>query len=205
MVYEEVVAIDPDKQTVELDGGDLLPYDRLILSPGVDLLLDEIPGLKQPAARERVLHAWKAGAQTMALRRQLEAMPDGGVFAITIPKAPYRCPPGPYERACQVAWYFKTEKPKSKVLILDANDKVQSKEALFTKVWNEWYPGIIEYRPNSTLVDVDAATLTAKLEFEDVKAQVLERDSAAASREDRGGHGPDHGQQQMGRCGLSHL
>ena len=173
VVYEEVVAIDPEKQTVELDGGDLLTYDRLILSPGVDLLLDEIPGLKQPAARERVLHAWRAGAQTMALRRQLEAMRDGGVYALTIPKAPFRCPPGPYERACQVAWYFKTEKPKSKVLILDANDKVQSKEALFTKVWNEWYPGIIEYRPNSTLVDVDAATLTAKLEFEDVKAQVL--------------------------------
>jgi NADH dehydrogenase FAD-containing subunit len=87
--------------------------------------------------------------------------------------APYRCPPGPYERACQVAWYFKTQKPKSKVLILDANDKVQSKEALFTKVWREWYAGIIEYRPNSTLLDVDAKTLTAKLEFEEVKADVL--------------------------------
>jgi sulfide dehydrogenase [flavocytochrome c] flavoprotein subunit len=173
VVYDEVVAIHPEKQQVELDSGDLLPYDRLILAPGVDLLLDEIPGLKQPAARERVLHAWRAGPQTMALRRQLEAMEDGGVYAITIPKAPYRCPPGPYERACQVAWYFKTQKPKSKVLILDANDKVQSKEALFTKVWNEWYAGIVEYRPNSTLVDVDAATLTAKLEFEDVKTQVL--------------------------------
>ncbi len=173
VVYEEVVAIDPEKQTVELDSGDLLPYDRLILAPGVDLLLDEIPGLKQPAARERVLHAWKAGPQTMALRRQLEAMQDGGVYAITIPKAPYRCPPGPYERACQVAWYFKTQKPKSKVLILDANDKVQSKEALFTKVWKEWYGDIVEYRPNSTLMDVDAAMLTAKLEFEDVRAQVL--------------------------------
>ncbi len=173
VVYEEVVAIDPEKQTVELHSGDLLPYDRLILAPGVDLLLDEIPGLKQPAARERVLHAWKAGPQTMALRRQLEAMQDGGVYAITIPKAPYRCPPGPYERACQVAWYFKTQKPKSKVLILDANDKVQSKEALFTKVWKEWYGDIVEYRPNSTLMDVDAAMLTAKLEFEDVRAQVL--------------------------------
>ena len=100
-------------------------------------------------------------------------MPDGGVYAITIPKVPYRCPPGPYERACQVAWYFKSQKPKSKVLILDANDKVQSKEALFTKVWKDWYAGIVEYRPNSTLVDVDANTLTAKLEFEDVKADVL--------------------------------
>jgi NADPH-dependent 2,4-dienoyl-CoA reductase/sulfur reductase-like enzyme len=100
-------------------------------------------------------------------------MPDGGVYALTIPKAPYRCPPGPYERACQVAWYFKTQKPKSKVLILDANDKVQSKEALFTKVWKDWYAGIIEYRPNSALVDVDAKTLTARLEFEEVRADVL--------------------------------
>jgi sulfide dehydrogenase [flavocytochrome c] flavoprotein subunit len=173
VVYDEVVGIDPDKREVTLAGGDVLPYDRLIVSPGVDLLFDEIPGLRDPATRERVLHAWRAGPQTMALRRQLEAMPDGGVYALTIPKAPYRCPPGPYERACQVAWYFKTQKPKSKVLILDANDKVQSKEALFTKVWKEWYAGIIEYRPNSALVDVDAKTLTAKLEFEEVKADVL--------------------------------
>src|SRR6185312_13424879 len=120
MVYDEVVAIDPEKQRVELDGDDPLPYDRLIVSPGVDLLLDEIPGLRDAAARQRVLHAWKAGPQTIALKRQLEDMPDGGVYAITIPKIPYRCPPGPYERACQVAWYFKQYKPKSKVLILDA-------------------------------------------------------------------------------------
>jgi NADPH-dependent 2,4-dienoyl-CoA reductase/sulfur reductase-like enzyme len=173
MVYDEVVAIDPEKQRVELDGDGPLPYDRLIVSPGVDLLLDEIPGLRDAAARQRVLHAWKAGPQTIALKRQLEDMPDGGVYAITIPKIPYRCPPGPYERACQVAWYFKQYKPKSKVLILDANDKVQSKEALFTQVWSDWYAGIVEYRPNSTLLDVDAKTLTAKLEFEDVKADVL--------------------------------
>jgi NADPH-dependent 2,4-dienoyl-CoA reductase/sulfur reductase-like enzyme len=173
VVYDEAVAIDPDKRELSLAGGDVLPYDRLIVSPGVDLLFDEIPGLRDPGARERVLHAWRAGQQTMALRRQLEAMPDGGVYALTIPKSPYRCPPGPYERACQVAWYFKTQKPKSKVLILDANEKVQSKEPLFTKVWKEWYAGIVEYRPNSTLIDVDAKTLTAKLEFEEVKADVL--------------------------------
>ena len=173
MVYDDVVAIDHERQRVELDGDDPLPYDRLIVAPGVDLLLDEIPGLKDTVARERILHAWKAGPQTIALRRQLEDMPDGGVYAITIPKAPYRCPPGPYERACQVAWYFKQHKTKSKVLILDANDKVQSKEALFTRVWNDWYAGIVEYRPNSTLLDVDAKTLTAKLEFEDVRADVL--------------------------------
>jgi len=173
VVYDDAVAIDSDKRELTLDSGDALPYDRLIVSPGVDVLSDEIPGLRDLAARERVLHAWRAGPQTMALKRQLESMPDGGVYALTIPKSPYRCPPGPYERACQVAWYFKTQKPKSKVLILDANDKVQSKEALFTKVWKEWYEGIIEYRPNSTLLDVDAKTLTAKLEFEEVKADVL--------------------------------
>ena len=173
VVYDDAVAIDSDKRELTLDSGDALPYDRLIVSPGVDVLSDEIPGLRDLAARERVLHAWRAGPQTMALKRQLESMPDGGVYALTIPKSPYRCPPGPYERACQVAWYFKTHKPKSKVLILDANDKVQSKEALFTKVWKEWYEGIIEYRPNSTLLDVDAKTLTAKLEFEELKADVL--------------------------------
>lgn len=173
LVHDEAVAIDPEKQQVALASGDLLPYDRLIVSPGVDLLYDEIPGLRDPESRERVLHAWKAGLQTVALRRQLESMRDGGVYALSIPKAPYRCPPGPYERASQVAWYFKTQKPKAKVLILDANEKVQSKEALFTKVWKEWYPDIVEYRPNSKLVDVEGKTLTAKLEFEDVKADVL--------------------------------
>jgi len=173
VIYDEAAGIDPDKRELALASGDVLPYDRLILSPGLDLLFDDIPGLREPQARERVLHAWRAGPQTMVLRRQLESMPDGGVYALTIPKAPFRCPPGPYERACQVAWYFKAQKPKSKVLILDANDKVQSKEALFTKVWSEWYASIVEYRPNSTLVDVDARTLTAKLEFEEVKADVL--------------------------------
>jgi NADPH-dependent 2,4-dienoyl-CoA reductase/sulfur reductase-like enzyme len=100
-------------------------------------------------------------------------MKDGGVFAIHIPKAPYRCPPGPYERACQVAWYFKEKKPKSKVIILDGNEDVVSKKGLFTKAWNENYKGIVEYRNNQTLLDVDAKTLTAKLEFGDVKADVL--------------------------------
>jgi NADH dehydrogenase FAD-containing subunit len=173
LIHDDAMAIDADQQRVRLAGGGTLAYDRLIVSPGVDLQYAEIPGLRSEEARAKVLHAWKAGPQTVALRRQLEAMPDGGVYAISVPKAPYRCPPGPYERACQVAWYFKTSKPKSKVLILDANDKVQSKEALFTKVWQEMYPGIVEYRPNSQLVDVDAATMTAKLEFEDVKADVL--------------------------------
>lgn len=173
LVRGEAAAIDASGQQVRLADGTAVPYDRLIVSPGVDLLYDDIPGLREPAARERVLHAWKAGPQTLALRKQLQAMRDGGVYAITIPRSPYRCPPGPYERACQVAFYLKNHKPRSKVLILDANDDVQSKKALFTKVWAERYPGIVEYRPNSQLLDVDVGSLTAKLDFEDVKADVL--------------------------------
>jgi sulfide dehydrogenase [flavocytochrome c] flavoprotein subunit len=169
--HDEAVAIDTEKQEVKLASGSTLKYDRLIVAPGVDLLPGEVPGL--PAQSDRILHAWKAGPQTVALRKQLQSMPDGGVYALTIPKAPYRCPPGPYERACQVAWYFKNHKPASKVLILDANEDVVSKKGLFTKAWAERYPGIVEYRPNSELMEVDAATLTAKLSFEDVKADVL--------------------------------
>ncbi len=174
VVRDMVAAIDADKRTVTLAGGAQLPYDRLILSPGVDFMLDGLPGLRQPGAQDKVLHAWKAGPQTAALRRQLEAMPDGGVFAITIPLAPYRCPPGPYERACQVASYFKKAKPRSKVLILDENDDVTSKGALFKKAWVDRYAGMIEYRPKHKVVDVDVATNTLKFEFnDDLKAAVL--------------------------------
>ncbi len=174
LIRDDAVAIDPIARTVRLaSGGATLAYDRLILSPGVDFMWDQIPSLKNPDAQSKVLHAWKAGPQTVALRRQLEAMPDGGLFAICVPLAPFRCPPAPYERACQVALYFQKAKPKSKVLILDANEEVQSKKALFTAAWNERYKGYVEYRPNSVLVDVDVSTLTAKLDFESVKADVL--------------------------------
>jgi len=173
LIRDEATAIDPVAQEVRLGRGGALKYDRLIVAPGVDILYDEVPGLDSPQAQARVLHAWKAGPQTVALRKQLEAMANGGVYAMTIPKAPYRCPPGPYERACQVAWYFKSSKPRSKVLVLDANEDVVSKKGLFMKAWSERYAGIVEYRPNSELTAVDAATLTAKLTFEDVKADVL--------------------------------
>jgi sulfide dehydrogenase [flavocytochrome c] flavoprotein chain len=173
LVLGEAAAIDAAARTVRLADGATLNYDRLVIAPGVDLVYDSIPGLKSAEAQKRVLHAWKAGEQTVALRKQLEAMRDGGVFAIHVPRAPYRCAPAPYERACQVAWYFKNAKPKSKVLVLDANEDVQSKKALFMAAWNGPYKGMVEYRPNSELVDVDAQTLTAKLEFEDVKADVL--------------------------------
>ena len=174
LVQDMVTRIDSDKRMVMLAKGGELPYDRLIVSPGVDFMWEYLPGMAKDGAKDKVLHSWKAGAQTVALRKQLEAMPDGGVYALSIPLAPYRCPPGPYERACQVASYFTKAKPKSKVLILDANDDVTSKGPLFKKAWADRYAGMVEYRPKHKVVDVDAATNTLKFEFnDDVKATVL--------------------------------
>ncbi|OMG54010.1 flavocytochrome C [Azonexus hydrophilus] len=173
VIQDDVVAVDAAKRSVRLAKGGDLSYDRIVLSPGIDFMFDQIPGLNNAAAQEKILHAWKAGAQTVALRKQLEAMPDGGTFAVAIPKAPYRCPPGPYERACLVADYFKKSKPKSKVVILDANEDVQSKKGLFMKAWADLYKGTLEYRPNSEVKDVDVATNTAILEFDKFKADVL--------------------------------
>ena len=174
LVQDRVVSIDADKRLVQLASGSSLSYDRLVVSPGVDFMWETLPGMAREGAKDKVLHAWKAGAQTVALRKQLEAMPDGGVFAMSIPMAPYRCPPGPYERACQVADYFTKAKPKSKVIILDANDDVTSKGPLFKKAWSERYPGMVEYRPKHNVIDVDAATNTLKFDFhDDLKASVL--------------------------------
>ena len=169
-----VTSIDASQRSVTLATGQTLNYDRLIVSPGVGFLWEQLPGMRKPGAQDAILHAWKAGPQTTALRAQLEAMPDGGVYAMTIPPAPYRCPPGPYERASQVAFYFSRHKPKSKVLILDANDDVVSKGPLFKKVWKERYNGIIDYRPSFRTADVDATTRTAISELGDkVQADVL--------------------------------
>ena len=173
VVQGDVTGVDAAARSITLADGSKLGYDRLVLSPGIDFQFDQIPALNNAAAQSRILHAWKAGAQTVALRQQLDAMKDGGVYAITIPKAPYRCPPGPYERACLVASYFKKSKPRSKVIILDANEDVQSKKPLFTKAWNDLYKGMIEYRPNSEVKDVDVANTTAILEFDNFKADVL--------------------------------
>ncbi|UBM10830.1 NAD(P)/FAD-dependent oxidoreductase [Cupriavidus metallidurans] len=165
-VRDTVTAIDPAARTVRVAGGGTLPYDRLILSPGVEMQSSAIPGLARPGG-DQIVHAWKAGPQTDVLRRQLAAMPDGGTFAITIPLAPYRCPPGPYERACLVADYLKQHKPRSKVLVLDANPDITSKGALFRKVWETRYKGMIEYRPQFETVDVDPATRTIRFDVQD--------------------------------------
>ena len=173
LVRDMAAAIDPDKRVVKLASGQELGYDRLIVSPGIDFMWETLPGMSKAGAQDKVLHAWKAGPQTVALRKQLEAMPNGGVYALTIPLAPYRCPPGPYERACMVASYFKKAKPRSKVIIFDANEDIQSKKGLFLKAWKEHYDGMIEYRPKHAVTDVDAATNTLKFEFnDDFKAAV---------------------------------
>ncbi len=173
VVRDTATAIDVDKKQVRLANGSPVPFDRVIVAPGIDFMWEALPSMGGSAAQASVLHAWKAGPQTAQLRRQLEAMPDGGVYVLSMPEAPYRCPPGPYERVSLVAAYFKAAKPRSKVILLDANGDVTSKGPLFKKAWNELYKDIIEYRPNSKAVDVDVRGSTIKLEFGDVKGAVL--------------------------------
>lgn len=175
VVQDEVVGLEasPAKVVVKLARGGQIDADRAVVSPGIDFIYADLPGLNSFEAQQSILHAWKAGPQTIALREQLQAMKDGGVFVMTVPKAPYRCPPGPYERASVVAHYLKQHKPKSKVLILDANEDIVSKKGLFLKAWETNYKGMIEYRPNAELRDVDAARRVAVLEFDEVRADVL--------------------------------
>ncbi|MCG6873896.1 MAG: NAD(P)/FAD-dependent oxidoreductase [Betaproteobacteria bacterium] len=175
VVQGEIAEIDTAKRVVKFKSNKYgnLTYDRVVLAPGIDFLYDQIPGLNTPEAQRRVPHAWKAGEQTVALRNQLEAMQDGGVFVFSIPKAPYRCPPGPYERVCQVADYFKRAKPRSKVVVLDANPQITSKGKLFQAAWDTLYKGYIDYQPNQEAKDVDLRTMTVKTEFDSIKGDVL--------------------------------
>jgi NADPH-dependent 2,4-dienoyl-CoA reductase/sulfur reductase-like enzyme len=173
VVHDSVTAVDTTKKTATLSGGSTVSYDKLVLAPGIDFMWDQIQGLREAHTAGQILHAWKAGPETMALRRQLEAMRDGGTYAIVIPEAPYRCPPGPYERASVIAAYFKAAKPRSKVLVLDANPDVTSKGALFKKVWAEQYAGILEYRPQHKAIGVSADGRTIRFEVhDDVRADV---------------------------------
>ncbi|WP_332879377.1 NAD(P)/FAD-dependent oxidoreductase [Massilia sp. S19_KUP03_FR1] len=165
-----VTAIDADKSRIVVAGKPLL-YDRLIVAPGIDFMYDAWPALA--GAQEQIPHAWKAGPQTRLLQRQLLDMPDGGVFTIALPLLPYRCPPAPYERACQVAFYLKTHKPRSKVMVLDANPVITSKRALFERAFRELYPGMIEYVPGSEVQHVDVATRLVTTAFERVASDVL--------------------------------
>lgn len=174
IVHDTVTRIDPAKKVAVLASGGEVRYDKLVMSPGIDFMWDQTEGLKAAHEAGQILHAWKAGPETVALQKQLQDMRDGGVYAITIPEAPYRCPPGPYERASVVADYFKKHKPKSKVLILDGNQDVTSKGPLFKKAWKELYGDMVEYRPQHKAVAVDGKTRTVKFDVQDdVKADVL--------------------------------
>jgi sulfite dehydrogenase len=173
VVIDEVTGFDPVKQTVSTRKGESIRYDRLVVSPGTDFNFNAVAGLNAEAQKV-VLHAWKAGAQTLALRAQLEAMPNGGTFVVTVPKAPYRCPPGPYERVCQVAHYLKREKPKSKLLLLDANPDIVSKKGLFMKAWSDQYANIVSYVPNMNVTELDLKNKTLVTEVgERIKGDVL--------------------------------
>jgi sulfide dehydrogenase [flavocytochrome c] flavoprotein chain len=173
VVAQAASKIDPRSRMVGLADGMPLPYDRLVLAPGIDMNFDALPGYDEKAST-KIPHAWQAGEQTMLLRRQLEAMEDGGVVAIAVPAAPYRCPPAPYERASLIAHYLKTKKPRSKILILDAKDNF-SQQRLFENAWKELYPGMIErisLSQGGRVVSVDPATNTLVTDFGDYDAQV---------------------------------
>jgi sulfide dehydrogenase [flavocytochrome c] flavoprotein subunit len=166
-------AVDVQGRVVTLTNNARLPYDRLVLAPGIDIRWDGLPGYSEAAA-ERMPHAWRAGEQTLLLRRQLEAMEDGGTVVISAPANPFRCPPGPYERASLIAYYLKTKKPKSKVIVLDAKDAF-SKQGLFQNAWKELYPGLLEWVSLSTggkVTSVDVANMTLVTDFGRHKANV---------------------------------
>jgi NADPH-dependent 2,4-dienoyl-CoA reductase/sulfur reductase-like enzyme len=159
-------AVDAPARSVTLADGARLPYDRLVLAPGIDIRWGALPGYDEAAAGH-MPHAWHAGEQTVLLRRQLEAMPDGGLVVIAAPANPFRCPPGPYERASLIAHYLKTRKPRSKLLVLDAKDAF-SKQRLFLSAWSELYPGLLEWVPLSkggSVTSVEPATRTLVTDF----------------------------------------
>src|SRR5262245_13503803 len=166
-------AVDPQARSVTLANGSRLNYDRLVLAPGIDIRWDGLPGYTEAAANV-MPHAWRAGEQTLLLRRQLESMEDGGLVVISAPANPFRCPPGPYERASLIAHFLKTKKPKSKLLVLDAKDAF-SKQRLFQAAWAELYPGLLEWVPLSkggNVTSVEPARLTLVTEFGKRQAKV---------------------------------
>ncbi|KCZ94122.1 NAD(P)/FAD-dependent oxidoreductase [Hyphomonas johnsonii] len=173
IIHDRAIEIDASRKEITLGGGASLTYDRLILSPGIDFRWGAIEGYDQSAAK-RAPHAWKAGDQTVLLRDQLAAMEDGGLVVMSVPAPPFRCPPGPYERASLIANYLKTRKPRSKLLILDHQDRF-SKMPLFKEAWAENYPDHLEWRGASDdgrVSRFDAASLTLSTDFDDIRADV---------------------------------
>jgi sulfide dehydrogenase [flavocytochrome c] flavoprotein chain len=173
VIAQAAAKIDPERRAVELADGNFLTYDRLVLAPGIDMRFDALPGYDE-AASARMPHAWKAGEQTVLLRKQIEAMDDGGVVVLAVPSAPLRCPPAPYERACLIAHYLKNKKPRSKILVLDAKDAF-SQQRLFENAWKELYPGMIEriaLSQGGRVTSVDPATNSIITDFGNYTAAV---------------------------------
>ena len=173
LAFQPATAVDTQGRGVTLGNGTRLAYDRLVMAPGIDLRWDGLPGYTEREANI-MPHAWKAGEQTLLLRSQLESMPDGGTVVISAPANPFRCPPGPYERASLIAHYLKAHKPRSKLILLDAKD-VFSKQRLFQNAWKELYPGLLEWVPLSkggNVTSVEPATRTLVTDFGKHQAKV---------------------------------
>jgi sulfide dehydrogenase [flavocytochrome c] flavoprotein chain len=173
VVQQAATAVDASNRSVTLADGSVLRYDRLVLSPGIDIAWGALPGYDEAAA-QRMPHAWKAGEQTLLLRQQLQAMADGGVVVLSAPANPYRCPPGPYERASLIAYYLKTQKPRSKLILLDAKDAF-SKQKLFQAAWAKLYPGLLEWvslSDGGKVTRVDPATINFETDFATHRADV---------------------------------
>ncbi len=174
VVHDEAVGVDPVARKVTRKGGGVLDYDRLVLSPGIDFNYEGLPGYSEAAA-EKLPHAWKAGPQTLLLKKQIEAMPDGGTVIIVAPNNPFRCPPGPYERAGMIAWYLKKNKPKSKILIFDPKETF-SKQALFFESYEALYPGMIQWiggKQGGKVERVDPQSMTVEAGFGEEKGDVI--------------------------------
>lgn len=172
-IQAAVTAIDTELKQVRLDDGVKIDYERLIVAPGVDFIYDDLPMLTADVVNHKIPHAWKAGAQTQLLHRQLQAMPKGGLVVMTVPNAPFRCPPGPYERACQIALYLKQHNPAGKLVILDANGDIISKKALFKGAWEKYYQGLIDYYPSNAVEDIDVKSLAVESLFDSFQPDVL--------------------------------
>jgi sulfide dehydrogenase [flavocytochrome c] flavoprotein subunit len=173
VIAQAATRVDPQAHRIGLADGSSLGYDRLVLAPGIDIRFDALPGYDEAAA-EKMPHAWKAGAQTLLLRRQLEAMDDGGVVVMAVPASPSRCPPAPYERASLIAHYLKMQKPRSKIMLLDAKDAFPQ-QRLFENAWQEFYPGMIErvsLSQGGRVVSVDSAANTITTDFGNYTAAV---------------------------------
>jgi len=172
VVYDEVTGIDVAAKQVRVGAG-TISYDRLVLSPGIDFRFDELEGYDPIETPKYMPHAWKAGEQTLRLRKQLVDMADGGTVVLSVPVTPFRCPPGPYERISQIAWHLKNHKPKSKLIVLDANPDIVSKGPLFRKAWEKHYKGIIEFNAANKVSKVDHKAMSVDTGVEEIKGAVI--------------------------------